>query len=126
MRSDRTLLRWFRLINHKFFNNELPQDTCVRWADETDIKKDARCEDKYFGWADTADSEDRRHTYVIVLSREQNSKWCVRIGTLAHEMCHIATKLKDSHGAVFESQRQLIADRGIFKKHALRKGLTLF
>jgi hypothetical protein len=34
--------------------------------------------------------------------------------------------LKDNHGPAFETKRQMIADRGIFKKNAIYKGYTLF
>ncbi len=125
MRSDPTLKQWYRKINKKFFDNQLTNNVCVRWANEEDEEEEERCEEKYFGWCVPAD--DGVHEYLIVLSntrcREVMSN---KLLTLAHEMCHIATQLKDNHGAAFEFWRQYIADRGIFKKHALVKNLTIF
>ena len=60
------------------------------------------------------------------MSKPLNKQWIVRISTLVHEMIHLATDLKDDHGTAFEFWRQYVSDRGIFKKHALRKGSTLF
>lgn len=121
MRSDPTLRKWYRIINRKFFANELPDRVLVRWADHEFERK---WESAYFGWAGRVKSI--RHDYEIVLSRQHNTKASARLSTLAHEMCHIATGLKDSHGDAFEKQRQCIAERGIFRKHALHKNLTIF
>jgi hypothetical protein len=123
MRSDRTLRKWYRQLNRRFFGNQLPDDVCVRWADDTE-EREAKWEEKYFGWADPA--YDGRHRYVIIMSRRKITSLSLKAATLAHEMCHIATDLKDDHGPAFEQWRQYIGDRGIFKKHAVYKGLTLF
>jgi hypothetical protein len=123
MRSDPTLRNWYRIINRRFFDSQLPNDVCVRWAEDSE-EDDERWEEKYFGSADKA--RDGRHSYVIVMSRKLNIPASTRLITLCHEMCHIATELKDNHGPAFEYWRQYIADRGIFKKNALRKGLTIF
>jgi hypothetical protein len=122
LRSDKTLKKYYRLINKKFFENQLPDNVCVRWADEDEDGEGF--EERYFGIADRAN--DGYHEYVIVMSRSLNRPAVTRLSTLAHEMCHIATELRDNHGPAFERWRQTIADRGIFKKGALRKGLTLF
>lgn len=122
MRSDRTLKKYYRLINRKFFDNELPDDVCVRWSNEDDDEEGF--EDRYFGMATRAD--DGYHSYVIIMSRALNIKDCVRLSTLAHECCHIATGLRDNHGPAFSAWHQKLTDRGLFKKGAVRKGLTLF
>lgn len=124
MRSDRTLKKWYNFINRKFFLNELPDNVCVRWAD-TDEMESHRWEKKYFGEASEAE-DDEYHDYQIVMNKSFNKQWIVRISTLVHEMIHIATKLRDNHSTAFERQRQLLSDRGIFKKHALRRNYTLF
>lgn len=124
MRSDPTLRKWYRKINLRFFSNQLPDEVCVRWADEHEEAEDANWEHRYFGAADLA--HDGRHSYVIIMSRKKNTSRSLKLATLAHEMCHIATELKDDHGPAFERWRQYIGDRGIFKKHAVYKGLTLF
>lgn len=124
MKSDPVLLKWYRIINSKFFLGELPNSVCVRWVNDEDKEEEKRCEDKYFGWAE--EGETSRHKYEIVLSRKKNTSLSAKLCTLAHECCHIATQLKDDHGPAFEAQRQKIADRGIFKKGALAKNITLF
>lgn len=126
MKSDPTLLRWYRKINKHFFEGACSDRVCVRWATRDDEKEESKCEDKYLGWADKLE-DDPHHDFLIVLSRKLNKdSWNVRISTLVHEMCHIATNLKDDHGDAFEQWRVYIAERGIFKKHALAKGRTLF
>lgn len=124
MKSDRTLMAWYRRINKRFFDGACPEKVCVRWADP-EMETQYEWEDKYFGEASKVD-DDPYHDYQIVLSRPNNKKWIVRISTLVHEMIHLATDLKDDHGPAFEQWRQHVADRGIFKKHALRKDFTLF
>jgi hypothetical protein len=121
MKSDPTLKRWYKFLNKKFFHNELTNNVCVRWSDEDD---EENFEDKYFGIADRAC--EGPHEYVIIMSRPLNSRSTVRMATLAHEMVHIATDLKDNHGPAFEAWRQTLADRGLFKKGAVRRGITLF
>ena len=126
MRSDRTLRKYYRLINRKFFNNELPNNVCVRWI--SPLEKE-QFEDMYFAWTsdiEDTDQADGRHKYVIVISKAKNIGWTAALATLAHECCHIATGMKDSHGPAFEAKRQMISDRGIFKKGAILKGLTIF
>ncbi len=124
MRSDKVLKSWYRKINHKFFDNQLTDNVCVRWANEDDDGDTLRWEEKFFGWCDKAG--DGYHEYVIVLSKKMNKPISSRLLTLSHEMCHVASELKDQHGPAFEYWRQYIADRGIFKKHALVKNLTIF
>jgi len=125
MRSDPVLKRWYKKINKRFFDNQLTNNVCVRWTNEEDDgEQGVNCEDKFFGWADKAN--DNYHDYVIVLSRKMCKPISSRLLTLSHEMCHIASELKDAHGPVFEGWRQHIGDRGIFKKGALVRGLTIF
>lgn len=128
MRSDKTLRKWYVYINRRFFDNTLPDNVCVRWANELEEADDARWEEKYFGeaWTCTGEHADGVHTHCIVLSRVRNVYSTTRMSTLAHEMIHVATNCRDDHGPAFEKWRLYISDRGIFKKHALRKGLTLF
>lgn len=123
MRSDAPLKRWFNLINKKFFYGELPSNTCVRYVDDDDKDEEENCEANFYGWADRG---DERHKYVIVLSRLKNPGLTAKLATLVHEMCHLSTDLKDSHGPAFEAKRQMISDRGVFKKGAVMKNLTIF
>ena len=124
VKSDPTLKRWYRAINKRFFENQLPNDTCVRWANEEDKEVDERCEEKYNGWAGQMDGHEKR--YVIVISTSLKKSLCTKLHTLVHEMCHLKTELRDNHGPAFEAVRQKIADKGIFKKGAVAKKLTLF
>jgi hypothetical protein len=124
MRSDRTLRRWYKDINARFFLGELPDNVCVRWADEDDVEEDGRqCEDTCFGWADRGEG---RHVYQIAISKKKNPALTAVLATLVHEMVHVRTALKDDHGPVFEGWRKTLSNRGIFKKSALVQGLTLF
>jgi SprT-like family len=124
VRSDPVLKKWYRLINKKFFDSQLTNNVCVRWTNEQEEEEEDNWEDKYFGAA--GEAHDSRHKYEIVLSRIKNNSATQKLGTLAHEMCHIATELKDDHGPAFDRWRQHIDSRGIFKKHAVLKNLTLF
>src|SRR5574337_222948 len=119
MRCDPTLKKWYRRINRKFFLDELPNNVIVRYGNEDDDDLDA-----YLGLSELC--ADGRHKYQIIINKEKNVSATIRFGTLIHEMVHIATGLRDDHGPAFETWRATLADRGIFKKGALYKGLTLF
>ena len=124
MRSDKALRRWFLIINRKFFDGQLPDSTCIRWLDPDEDEDGVKLEDKLFGYADWAD--DGYHKYQIVLSRKRNEPLATRLTTLIHECIHVFLELKDDHGPAFERVRQMLSDRGIFKKGALIKDLTIF
>jgi len=125
VKSDRTLLKWYKKINKRFFDGACADDCCVRWASETE-EKEIKWEEKYFGWAGHADNPTRHHQWEIILSRSLNPKPSLKLSSLAHEMIHIATKQRDDHGPAFEKWRVYISERGIFKKHALLKDTTIF
>lgn len=122
MRSNKTLKKWYRFINKRYFLNGLPNDVCVRYVNEEDKDEEEKCEERYKGWAEKV-AGDRYHKYTIVICPNGRVS---DIATLAHEMIHVALSLKDNHGPAFEEKRQMISDRGIFKKGAIYKGLTLF
>jgi|ERR1035437_1100839 hypothetical protein len=126
MRSDPVLKKWYRKINKKFFDNQLTNSVCVRWSNDEDKDDDGRCEEKYNGWCML--DEEGKFEYIIVVSDRlrKDKSLCTKVHTIVHEMCHVATKLRDQHGPAFEECRQFLADRGIFKKGALIKGLTIF
>jgi len=124
MRSDRRLKKYYRIINKKFFAGELPNDVCVRYADSDDTDDDEKCEEIYFGWADKCN--DGYHKYQIAISRIKNPGITAIVATLLHEMCHVYLQLRDDHGPAFERCRQMIADRGAFKKNAILPGRTSF
>lgn len=134
MQSDKTLRRWYKIINRRFFDGACPDDVCVRWA-SAEEEKEARWEELYFAWTtnNPADGHNPdRHSYTIIMSRHKHGgavqckPHSTILSSLAHEMCHVATGLKDDHGPAFERWRKLIADRGFFRKHALVRDLTTF
>lgn len=121
MRSDCTLRKHYKIINDKFFDGQLPNSTCVRWLDDDD---EIDLEDKLFGYADHC--KDGKHKYQIVLSRKMCNAASTRMTTLIHECIHVYLGLKDDHGPAFERVRQMLSDRGVFKKGAVIRGITLF
>lgn len=122
MKSDRTLKKYYDMINKKFFLGELPSNVCVRWLDPEE--DEVNLEDKLFGYADKAN--DGYHKYQIVMSRKMCVPASSRATTLIHEMIHVYTGMRDDHGPAFEKARQMLSDRGIYKKGAVVKGLTIF
>src|SRR6266496_411938 len=109
MPSDRTLKKWYRKINQKFFFGELPANVIVRWAlpgEEPDIA----CCERIRG---------KRHCYEIRLNRDLNQKSSQKLSSLLHEMVHVATQCKDSHGPLFTEWHLKLTERGAFKKGAL-------
>lgn len=123
MRSDQTLLKWYRRINKRFFEGQCPDNVCVRWANP--VEETRKWESTYFGEAGRP-AILSHHEWEIVLSRVLNVKQSQKLASLAHEMCHLATECRDNHGPAFERWRAYIAERGIFRKHALLKHETLF
>jgi hypothetical protein len=121
VRSDKTLRKRYVDFNRRFFDGMLPDNIGVRWA--TDSEADQKFEAQYEGWIDPGDVI---HRWIIVLARECREDVLKRLSTLAHEMIHIATDCRDDHGPAFEKWRQLISDRGFFKKSAVRRGITMF
>jgi predicted metallopeptidase len=116
MRSDKTLRRWYLLINKKFFYGELPTNVTVRWALPGE-EKDIACTDR---------KRDGRYCYEILLNRDKNKANSQKLSSLAHEMVHIATHYKDNHGPLFSEWHDRLVERGLFKKGALLKGISLF
>ncbi len=123
MNSDKTLKRWYKIINKKFYRNALPSNVCVRYTNEDDEDEEERCEEKYYGWAEKAEG---RHSYLIVISKAKNPGRTARCATLAHETVHIATELRDDHGKAFSDWHERLTERGLFRKGAVLRGLTLF
>ena len=101
MRSDQTLLKWYKIINKKFFDGSCPTKVCVRWSDPNSEVEKGVHDGKYFGWACKVEN-DPYHEYEIVMCKKLNEKWAVRMSTLVHEMIHLANGLRDNHGPAFE------------------------
>jgi len=115
-RSNRALKRWYRIINKRFFYDELPSNVVVRWA-ETGEEEDI---------ASTDIASSTRNSYLILLNAEKITTRSIKLSTLLHEMIHVATFCEDDHDAAFELWRVRLGDRGAFLKDALIKGQTLF
>src|ERR1700747_3120033 len=102
MKSNRALKKWYRGINAKFFNGELPDNVCVRWMDETDLEEDEKCEESYNGFCFA--EKHGKHCAVIVLNTELKKDKCHLLSVLAHEMIHLKLNFRDDHGAAFERE----------------------
>jgi hypothetical protein len=124
VQSDKRLKRYYNLINKKFFNNELPHNVCVRYVNEDDKDEEYNCEEKYYGWL--SEPEDNRHKWTIIISKPKNPGRTALLTTLAHEMVHVATNKRDDHGPAFSEWHETLTARGLFRKSAVLKGLTLF
>jgi hypothetical protein len=122
-RSDATLKRYYKLINRKFFHNELLNNICCRYANDDDEDDEPGCQSRYYGWCVPAYGP---HKYTIVLSRIKNPGWPAKLSTLAHEMIHCVLDLKDDHGPAFSAWHEKLTERGLFRKNAVLHGLTLF
>ena len=126
MRSDKALKTWYNKINKKFFDNELPRKTCVRWIND---KEQEKFEEKYFAWTiniEGTNQDDGYHRYVIVISKNKNPGRTAQLASLAHEMVHVATGMRDDHGKAFSEWHEKLTERGLFRKGAVLRGLTLF
>ena len=116
--SDGSLKKWYRIINTKFFKNELPDDVIVRWArggEESDV---ASCS--------PIDNPDKKNKYLILLNRAKNPTTSIKLSSLAHEMVHVATKNRDAHGEAFDEWHKKLTERGLFRRGALLSNTTLF
>lgn len=113
MQSDRTLKKWYTLINKKFFFGELPANVIVCWGEEVDI---ASCQE----------FEKEKFCFVIRLNREKITTASQKLSSLLHEMIHVATRQRDNHGPLFDEWHKKLTERGAFKKGALLKGICLF
>ena len=115
-KSDKSLKRYYEIINKKFYFGELPKNVIVRWAEpgeEPDV-------------ASTNPPKNERHSYVILLNHDKITTRSIKLSTLLHETIHVATQLNDDHGKAFSEWHTKLMERGAFKKGALIKGITLF
>jgi hypothetical protein len=117
-RSDRSLKSFYRIINRKFFNGELPDNIIVRWARAGEESAVASCS--------PIENPDNKNKYLILLNRAKNPTASIKLATLAHEMIHIATQFRDEHGPAFDEWHEKLTQRGLFRKGALLSHVTLF
>jgi len=125
VRSDRSLKMWYREINARFFDNELPDNIVVKWGGPEEEDDEANWEEKYNGYAQRLVG-DPLHYAVIVLNNDLRSNPTFKLSILVHEMIHVATDFRDSHGDAFNNWLKKLMDKGLFKKGALFRGITLF
>jgi hypothetical protein len=116
--SDPSLKKWYRNINKRFFNNELPDNVIVRWARAGEEKDIASCS--------PIDNPDNKNKYLILLNRAKNPTASIKMSSLAHEMVHVATNYKDEHGPAFDEWHEKLTQRGLFRKGAVLAHVTLF
>ena len=102
-KSDKTLKLWYRQLNKKWHNNELPDDTIVCWyATPRSVV------------ALTEKLEDGRFRILFHPSMYEFHKY-IKL-TLHHEMLHVKhwrPGLVD-HGRVFQQSMLELASRGAF------------
>ena len=115
--SDRSLKHWYRELNRRFFNGELPDNIVVRWA-RAGEESDVACTEKL--------NPDNKNKYLILLNRAKNPTASIKLSSLAHECVHVATQYRDNHGEAFDDWHKKLTDRGLFKKGALLSNITLF
>jgi hypothetical protein len=77
VRSDKTLRKWYKRINKRFFDGKLPDNVCVRWAD---VITEPKIENEDFGDTNFAEGY---HCYRIILSRKLNVSANIRLSSPA-------------------------------------------
>jgi len=88
--------------NESFFNNSLPKNTTVQWAD---IPMTA---DDHFLMGVTHENFENA-TFKIDIDTKSNITWVTADTTLLHEMCHVKTTKfarehdQDLHGPAFKA-----------------------
>lgn len=112
--------RWYNRLNRNFFDTALPSNVCVRRATSIEAVNGRKDEKVY---AITTRGSGR-YCYEIILTRQETLTGT--ICTLAHEMIHVATEMRDDHGPAFEEWRHRIGERGFFRKNAVLRGVTMF
>ena len=111
-KSNRSLKRWYSIINRRFFNSQLPTNVIVRWSlpdEESDI---ASCNHAL----------DKRHAYVLLFNRAKIATRSQLLSALAHECIHCQTGMHDNHGPAFALIHTDLVNRGLYRKHALLHG----
>jgi len=115
--SDRSLKRYYRIMNTKFFDGNLSDKVLVRWAKKGE-EKDIACADKL--------PSENKNEYIILLNPSKVSTDSQKLSSLLHEMIHVATKCADDHGPTFSAWHKKLTNRGAFKKGAVLADTTLF
>jgi SprT-like family len=111
--SNATLERWYKADNETYFDDKLPHNVSVKWADIP------REKDGDVDMGDTAEDVQHR-AYAIRIDRMSNVTWGTTLMTLRHEECHAAEDPylvgdEDEHGPRFQSCMINLAKAGAFK-----------
>ena len=114
--SNAELKKWYRKLNAKFFNGDLPDNVLLQWATPEQEPDIASCEPR----------SDGTNCYKLLFNRLKNPTKTLLLSAMLHEMVHIATKYKDNHGPAFDAWHKKLTKRGAFKKGAVLKDVTLF
>ena len=80
MRSDRTLLKWYRRINKRFFDGACPDKVCVRWADP-EMETQYKWEEKWFGEASKVDDDPYHEWQIVMRQAPQQEMDCQNLHT---------------------------------------------
>jgi hypothetical protein len=123
MRSDPTLRKWFRVLNRKWFDNKLPNETKIFYSEELIAEGERKPRHDY----GDADWEAGGPPVIRInpLLREQGWYTAIR-QTLIHEAAHIeAMRLgyRGEHGPVWEKIMRKLANQGAFSH---KNGISLF
>lgn len=116
MKSDPQLRQWYKVFNRKWFNNRLPLDTKLYYAEELVGAENARS--TTFGEAEWEHETGQAQIRINPQLRELGMKSVV-LATLLHEMAHLEEfrrRIKGDHGPGWEAIMLRLAKRGAFSK----------
>jgi hypothetical protein len=104
--TDQQLQSWYAGFNEEYFDDKLPKDTVIAWADLT-----AR---KYMG--STVCDVLGKNCRIQIDQFTNKTPRTTRM-TIAHETCHVATWGQDKidHGMYFQNCMRQMANKGAFE-----------
>lgn len=113
--SDPHLKKLFNRYNRRYWGGTLPRSTVVRWASGAEILK--ACDDGskrapiglFF-------YDERTPTILLHATMKTLGWWSVAKQTLHHEMSHLSSKGRDSHGPAFDGRMYELAGKGAFHR----------
>lgn len=113
MRSSRKLKSIYRTFNHKWFNDQLPDDAVVRWATPEEMRNPKvmkKLDGCYYNQELTHNGRA-----LILLNPELKRRKAWLAMTLLHECNHIYTDdERGDHGAGFNAGMKRLANMGAF------------
>jgi hypothetical protein len=121
MRSDPTLKRYYRELNKKWFKGELPASTKCVWGPISEHKQNGKGSGA-MAFCESPTDDDPFFLISFDPRLKKLNWWNLVRSTMIHEMVHVWTKNRDSHGPVFEAKMRELANAGAFKKRSKRMG----